>query len=54
MKQIEKEEKKKVVDKKKSLPFKMSSHQEKTSESSCGDKEDEMIVVAKRYKKLVL
>ena len=54
MKEIEKEEKKKVVDKKKSLPFNMSSHQEKISESSCEDREDEMTLVAKRYKKLVL
>ena len=32
----------------------MSSHQEKISESSCEDEEDEMAIVAKRYKKLVL
>ena len=31
----------------------MSSHQEKTSESSCDDEKDEMAIVAKRYKKPV-
>ena len=51
---MEQEEKNETIDKKKSLALKMSSHQEKTSESSCEDKEDEMIVVAKRYKNLVL
>ena len=52
--QIEEEEKKEVADKKKSLPLKMSSHQEETSESSCEDEDYEMAIVAKRYKKLVL
>ena len=32
----------------------MSSHQEETSESSYDDEEDEMAIVAKRYRKLVL
>ena len=32
----------------------MSSHQESTSESSCEDEEDEMVIMAKRDKKLVL
>ena len=32
----------------------MSSHQEEINESSCKDEEDEMTIVVKRYKKLVL
>ena len=32
----------------------MSSHQKEISESFCKDEEDEMAIVAKRYKKLVL
>ena len=32
----------------------MSSHWEETSESSCEDEKDEMVIVAKRYKNLVL
>ena len=51
--EIEKEEKKEAIDKKKNLGLKMSSHQEETSESSCEDEEDEMPIVVKRYKKLV-
>ena len=54
MNQMEEKEKKVAVDKKKSLPLIMSWQQEKTSESSCEDEEDEMTIVAKRYKKLVL
>ena len=38
---------------KKSLALKMSSHQEKISESCCKDEEDEMTMVVKRCKKLV-
>ena len=53
MNEIKKEEKKEAIDKKKSLGLKMSSHQKETSESSCEDEEDEMAIVAKRYKKLV-
>ena len=52
--EMEEEKQTKVVDKKKSLVLKMSSHQEKISESSCEDEEDEMAIVAKSYKKLVL
>ena len=44
---------KEAVGKKKSLALKMSSHQEKISESSCEDEEDEMAIMTKRYKKLV-
>ena len=54
MNEIEKEEKKEAIDKKKNLGLKMSSHQEETSESSCEDEEDEMAIVSKRYKKLFL
>ena len=49
--EIVKEEKKETIDKKKSLTLKIGSHQEEISESSY---EDEMTIVAKRYKKLVL
>ena len=52
--EIEKEKKKAAIEKKKSLGLKMSSHQEETSELSCEDEKDEMAIVAKRYKKLVL
>ena len=52
--EIEEEERKEVVDKNKNLSLKMSSHQEETSESSCDDEEDEMAIMAKRYRKLVL
>ena len=54
MNEIEKKEKNEAIDKKKSLALKISSHQEKTSESSCEDEKDEMAIVTKRYKKLVL
>ena len=47
------EEKKETIDMEKSLPLKMSSHQEEISESSCEDEEDEMAIVVKRCKKLV-
>ena len=51
---MEEEEKNEAFDKKKSLALKMSSHQEKISESSCEDEEDEMTILAKRYNKWVL
>ena len=54
MNQIKEEEKNEAVDKKKSLALKMSSHQKETSESFYNDEKDEMAIVAKRYKKLVL
>ena len=54
MNEIKKEEKKEAIDKKKSLGLKMSLHQKETSESSYEDEKDEMAIVAKRYKKLVL
>ena len=48
------EEKKETIDIKKSLALKMSSHLEEIRESSCKDEEDEMAMVVKRCKKLVL
>ena len=54
VKQEVEEEKKETIDMKKSLALKMSSHQEKISESCCKDEEDEMAMVVKRCKKLVL
>ena len=39
---------------KKSLALKMSSHQEEINESCCKDEEDDMAMVVKRCKKLVL
>ena len=39
MNEVEEEERKEVVDKKKSLALKMSSHKEGISESSCDDED---------------
>ena len=50
---MEEDEKKKIIDKKKSLGLNLSLHQEEISESSFEDEEDEMVIVSKRYKKLV-
>ena len=49
-----KKKKKETIDMKKSLALKMSSHQEKISESSCKDEKNEIAMVVKRCKKLVL
>ena len=54
VKQEVEEEKKETIDMKKSLALKMSSHQEKISESCCKDEENEIAMVVKRCKKLVL
>ena len=53
MNQMEKEENMEIVDKKKSLALKINSHKEEIGESSCEDKDAEMAMVAKRYKKIV-
>ena len=49
MNQMEEEEKKVAVDKKKSLVLKMSSHKEEISELSCKDEDAKMAMMAKRY-----
>ena len=48
------EENMKTIDMKKSLALKMSSYQEEINESSCKDEKDEMAIVVKRCKKLIL
>ena len=48
------EEKKEIIDMMKTLALKMISHQEEINELSCKDEEDEMTMVVKRCKKLVL
>ena len=50
--QIDEEEKKELMEKKKGITLKMSSRNEKLYEDSCEDENAEMAMLARRYKKL--
>ena len=50
--QIDEEEKKELVEKKKTLALKTSSRNEEQYEDSCEDEDVEMAMLARRYKKL--
>ena len=50
--QIDKKEKKKVVEKNKGLALKMSSKEKEIYDTSCEDKDVKTIMLARRYKKL--
>ena len=52
--QFDEEEKKEIVEKKKSLALKISSREEETYETACEDEDTEMVMLARRYKKLAL
>ena len=47
-----KKEKKEIIEKKKSIALKTSSRSEELYEDSCEDKDAEMTMLARRYKKL--
>ena len=51
--QIDEEEKKKAIEKKKGIALKMSFKDEELYDNSCEDEDAEMAMLAKRYKKLV-
>ena len=51
--QIDEEEKKELVEKKKGLALKTSSRNEEQYEDSCEDKDAEMAMLTRRYKKLL-
>ena len=53
MNQIDEEEKKELVEKKKGISLKTSSRSEKLYENSCEDEDAEMAMLARKYKKLV-
>ena len=53
VKQIDEEEKKKVVEKKKGIALKTSSRDEELYDDSCEDEDVEMAMLSRRYKKLV-
>ena len=50
--QIDEEEKKKMVEKKKGIALKMSSKDKELYDNSCEDEDVEMVILARRYKKL--
>ena len=50
--QIDEEEKKELVEKKKGIALKTSSRSEELYEVSCEDEDVEMAMLARRYKKL--
>ena len=50
--QIDEEEKKNVIEKKKGLALKVSSKKEELYETSCKNKDVKMVMLARRYKKL--
>ena len=50
--QIDEEEKKEVIEKKKGIALKMSSKDEKLYDNSCKDEDAEMAMLSRRYKKL--
>ena len=50
--QIDEEENKKLVERKKGIALKISSRNEELYEDSCEDEDVEMAMLAKRYKKL--
>ena len=50
--QIDEEEKKEVIEKKKGITLKMSFKDEELYDNSCEDEDTEMEVLSKRYKKL--
>ena len=50
--QIDEEEKKEVIEKKKGIALKMSSKDEELYENSCEDEDVEMAMLTRRYKKL--
>ena len=50
--QIDKEEKKELVEKKKGIALKTSSRNEELYEDSCEDEDAEMAMIVRRYKKL--
>ena len=52
MNQIDEEEKKKLMEKKKGIALKTSSRSEDHYEDSCEDEDAKMAMLAKRYKKL--
>ena len=52
MNQIDEEEKKELVEKKKGIVLKTSSRSEDHYEDSCEDEDAEMVMLARRYKKL--
>ena len=52
--QFDEEDKKEMVEKKKSLALKISSREEETYESTCEDEDAEMAMLARRYNKLAL
>ena len=52
--QFDEEDKKEMMEKKKSLALKTSSREEETYESAYEDEDAEMAMLARRYKKLAL
>ena len=50
--QIDEEEKKELVEKKKSIALKISSQKKELYEDSCEDEDAEMAMLARKYKKL--
>ena len=50
--QIDKEEKKELVEKKKGIALKTSSRNEELYEDSCEDEDAKMALIVRRYKKL--
>ena len=52
--QFDEEDKKEMVEKKKSLALKISFREEETYESTCEDEDAEMAMLARRYNKLAL
>ena len=51
--QIDEEEKKEVIEKKKGISLKMSSKDEKLYDNLCEDEDAKMAMLARRYKKLL-
>ena len=52
--QFDEEEKKEIVEKKKSLALKISSREEETYDTACEDENAKMAMLARRYNKLAL
>ena len=50
--QIDEEEKKEVIEKKKGIALKMRSKDEKLYDNSCEDEDAKMAILARRYNKL--